>query len=43
MDVFNPERFVREHLLAGTSEGDIRTELREKHGLSPDVSRGLIE
>ena len=43
MTVFNPERFVRELLAEGTSEGDIRTELKEKHGLSSDVSRRLIE
>ena len=43
MAVFNPEEFIREHLIAGTNEGDIRTELNEKHRLSSDVSRRLIE
>ena len=43
MTVFNPERFVCELLLKGVSEGDIKTELQEKHRFSSNVSRMLIE
>ena len=42
MTAFNPEEYVRERLVAGVSERDIRRELEESHSIPTAASQSLI-